>query len=473
MRPMRNSVRSFFQLLFFLISSSASAQDTTAAVGVQDTSGVVISSIIITGNKRTKNFIILREIKFKAGDIIRRDVLAANLKQSRTQVYNTNLFTEVKVDSAVLADSSLQVNVMVKEKWYIYPTPQFQLADRSFNEWIKLHNANLNRVIYGLKFAHYNFSGRRDQLKVYLLNGYARNFSMSYNNPSVNAALTKGVGFATGFTQNREIGYKINSFNRILFFRKPGFVRNSFVFSVGHNVRKGFFKSSGVGFNLYHINVHDSVLTSKYNPYYFNNSRSRTQFFPEISFAVGYTNTDNNNYPLKGMSYGYGLSKRGTGFTGGINATTVSGSISKFITHRKNWYSTLQASALVKVPFNQAFINLSGIGLRGLEYYAVNGVANTTLKYTLSKKVAEFRLPIPFKIKALPYVPFKFFAKTYTDAGYSYTPSQFNTRFNNRMLHTGGFGVDILTLYDIVLKVEYSFNQLGEKGIFLHGSGGF
>lgn len=471
---MRNSARYFFQFLFFITCTCrASAQDTTVIQVPPDTSEIRISSVNISGNKRTKNFIILREIQFKAGDRIRKDVLAQNFKQARTQVYNTNLFTEVKIDSTVLPDSSLQVNVRVKEKWYIYPTPQFQLADRSLNEWLKTYNGDLNRVIYGVKFAHYNFTGRRDQLKVFLLNGYARNFSLSYNNPSVNAALTKGIGIATGFTQNREIGYKVNYFNRVQFFKKPGFVRNSFVSSAGYTLRKGFFKSTGVGINLYYINVHDSVITSKYNPYYFNSSNKRTQLFPEISFAVGYTNTDNNNYPLKGISYGYGMSKRGTGFTGGINATTVSGAVSKFITHRKNWYSTVQASALVKVPFNQAFINLSGIGLRGLEYYVVSGVANTTLKYTLSKKVTQFRLPIPFKIKAVPYIPFKIFAKTYADAGYSYTPPQFNTRLNNTMLYTGGFGLDILTLYDIVLKLEYSFNQLGEKGLFLHGKGGF
>ena len=97
--------------------------------------------------------------------------LTAILVQARNQVYNTNLFTEVKFDSIPQADSSLKINIVVKERWYIFPTPQFQLVDRSFNEWIKTYNADFNRVVYGLKFAHYNFSGRRDQLRIYLLNG--------------------------------------------------------------------------------------------------------------------------------------------------------------------------------------------------------------------------------------------------------------------------------------------------------------
>ena len=44
---------------------------------------------------------------------------------------------------------------------------------------------------------------------------------------------------------------------------------------------------------------------------------------------------------------------------------------------------------------------------------------------------------------------------------------------NNRLLYSGGFGIDILTLYDINLRIEYSFNQLGEKGLFLHNQSGF
>jgi hypothetical protein len=29
-------------------------------------------------------------------------------------------------------------------------------------------------------------------------------------------------------------------------------------------------------------------------------------------------------------------------------------------------------------------------------------------------------------------------------------------------------GIDILTIYDVVLRFEYSFNQLSERALFLH-----
>ena len=38
----------------------------------------------------------------------------------------------------------------------------------------------------------------------------------------------------------------------------------------------------------------------------------------------------------------------------------------------------------------------------------------------------------------------------------------------NKLLYTGGFGLDIVSLYDLRLGLAFSVNQLGEKGLFLH-----
>ena len=138
------------------------------------------------------------------------------------------------------------------------------------------------------------------------------------------------------------------------------------------------------------------------------------------------------------------------------------------------------AESLTKIilPFEQAYINRRSIGysdfyLRGLEYYVIDGVAAAVAKYTLKKKLFAFHINVPFNIKAVPRIPFAFFAKTYADAGYSYIKKDFNTRLNNRFLYTGGLGIDILSLYDANINLEYSFNQLGENGIFLHARVGF
>jgi hypothetical protein len=39
---------------------------------------------------------------------------------------------------------------------------------------------------------------------------------------------------------------------------------------------------------------------------------------------------------------------------------------------------------------------------------------------------------------------------------------------NNKMLYTAGAGLDLVSFYDTCIRFEYSINQLGEKGLFLH-----
>ncbi len=472
-------------VLFFILPACMYAQAPADALQKNETKSTLISSIKITGNKHTKSYIIEREMPFKVGDYLRSDSLQAIFNQTRIQIYNTNLFIEVKIDSLVLADASLQVNVFLKERWYIFPAPQFALVDRSYKEWVKTFNADLNRVVYGINFTHYNFSGRRDQLSITLLNGYARNLSFGYSSPYSNSKLTEGFGVSASYTQNKEIGFKTSTNNKPLAFTKgkeliytkDGFVRDNYQFDIAYSRRKSFFKRTSVSLGLNYLIVNDSITNVKYNPNYFGNDNTK-QFYTDINFIVSYINTDKNAYPLQGLAYNYGISKRGFGFSGGINNTSLYGTFAKFITHPHHFYSKIKTSGILKIPFNQAYINQRAIGfgnlkLRGLELYIIDGVAAATSNYTFSKKLVSFRIPIPFKIKALPYIPFTFFAKTYVDIGYSYIPQQYITRLNNKFLYTGGFGLDIVSLYDLVFKIEYSFNQLGEKGLFLQGGGGF
>ena len=130
------------------------------------------------------------------------------------------------------------------------------------------------------------------------------------------------------------------------------------------------------------------------------------------------------------------------------------------------------------MPLEQAYINKRGLGygdnyLRGLEYNVIDGVATALVKSTFKKKIISFNVPFPFFPKLLTKIPFTFFAKAYTDLGYVYTEKVYATNLNNRLLYSGGFGIDVLTLYDINLRFEYSFNQLNKNGLFLHNQAGF
>jgi hypothetical protein len=57
--------------------------------------------------------------------------------------------------------------------------------------------------------------------------------------------------------------------------------------------------------------------------------------------------------------------------------------------------------------------------------------------------------------------------------GYCYNREEFRSRLNNTFLGSAGIGIDIVTFYDIQIRMEYSVNQLGQKGLFLHNEKGF
>ena len=102
--------------------------DTSAKI----TPFVTIGAITIKGNKRTKPYIILREMVLHQGDSISIKDLNKKLAQSRNQVFNTALFVEVVVYAAEKAGSQIIINVDVKERWYFFPLPHFFFLD---NNW--------------------------------------------------------------------------------------------------------------------------------------------------------------------------------------------------------------------------------------------------------------------------------------------------------------------------------------------------
>jgi outer membrane protein assembly factor BamA len=477
-----------FSILLLLVFSFARSQNqnkvllTNTAIPLQDSTGKLhVKDIIIKGNKQTKSYIILREIHFKKGDSLVIASLNKELEQARQQVYNTTLFSEVKFELVVLSAYDIMLIVDVRERWYIYPVPQFKPVDRNFNEWIKTYNASLKRVNYGLKFVHYNLSGRRDQLRIYLLNGFSRDFSFSYTAPYSNKALTEGFVVGAGYSQKKEIPYKTDYNNKLLFYTSDSlrskFVGSTFYVNAGYTMRKGFFVKQFFNASFSTITVTDSILSVKNNPNYLNSVKPSVNIF-EVSYTYQYVNVNNVLYATKGKSWFAAVSKRGLGFTGGINALTIEAGVNKYFDLGKKWYSSIQLNGKLRLPLRQAYINQRGLGygdsyLRGLEYLVIDGVGTTLIKSTLKKKVAEFKIPVPFKLKSLSHIPFTIFAKTYADFGYVYNKKEFDTYLSNRLLYTGGFGIDILTFYDINLRFEYSFNQLNQKGLFLHTQSGF
>jgi hypothetical protein len=472
-----------FLLSFVLLSIRTEAQLTNNNISLSNTQEIInnstanfiISDIIISGNRKTKDYIILREMKMKKGDEIIPSQVFRKLSESRDLIYNTTLFSIVELFPIFGDSNRIVIKVNLVERWYIYPSPVFKLADRNFNEWYKTHNAELERVTYGVKFSHNNLSGRGDELNIYLLNGYSRNFTVGYSLPYANKRLTLGISFRAGYLQNREVAYKTSYYNKSLTYKNNYLDKSAFYVGGTIKYRRSYYKSHYFSLLYTYIKVNDTLLSQNFNPNYFNLNKSEVSLL-DLNYKFQNIKTDNINFPLKGKIYEIGISKRGFGITGGLNMLSLGISYSRYYKQRHDFYTSFEAIANVKLPFNQPYINQGAMGygnfyLSGLEYYVIDGVANGIAKFKAKKKIFDVKIPLPVKSKTFPYIPLTIFAKTFVNTGFAYNKKEYETQLNNRILGTYGLGIDILSLYDVNLNLEYSFNQLGEKGLFLHFKG--
>ena len=456
----------------FCFSFASKAQDST----LKNTGGVQqpiakmqLKNIHVTGNKRTKRFVILREMQLKEGDSVIVDDLTTEIEKAKVYIYNSTLFSEVDIYPLILNPDELDIVISVKEKWYFLPIPHLELADRSFNEWVKTHNADFNRLSYGLRFTQQNFSGRRDELSVTLINGFKRNLSAEYQLPYFNSALTKGFRIGGGISQTKEIPYASSWDNKLMYFENGGYEKSERNIGAAITFRKGLKMKGTFSVDFRYVNVADTIITNL-NPNYFNSS-SPTQNFIDLEYSFKYDNVDNILYPLKGNNVTLLVKKRGLGWSGGINRFSVEPGFQTYFTHKNGWYSSIRLSAEVKLPFDQPYYNLQALGyrqnyMRGYEYNVGDGVAFGLSKFDLKKKIASFGLPTVINTRIIDRIPFTLYAKTFADFGYVYNKE--SSRLGNRFLYSGGIGIDILTLFDLKISFEYSLNQLGQKGLFLH-----
>ena len=82
---------------------------------------VKISAIEITGNKKTRDYIVKRELPYKVGDLLSKNDLDSLNTIAQQQLFNTALFLETNVISEVVDSSSVKIKIQLKERWYLFP----------------------------------------------------------------------------------------------------------------------------------------------------------------------------------------------------------------------------------------------------------------------------------------------------------------------------------------------------------------
>ena len=98
---------------------------------------LIIRDVVIEGNKVTKRNIILRELVFVRGDTIEKMELLTTLERSKENLLNLSIFNFVSFDVKHFPGNRIDVIITVQERWYIWPTPIFEFADRNFSSFLE------------------------------------------------------------------------------------------------------------------------------------------------------------------------------------------------------------------------------------------------------------------------------------------------------------------------------------------------
>src|SRR5687768_2564442 len=430
----------------------------------------IIKAITVEGNKHTKTSTILREVSFYEGSGYSLPLLVRKFAQAKKQLMSTALFQDVIVSLKSLEGYDAHVNIEVKERWYIFPVPFIKTVDRSFGEWVKEQNMDMDRVNYGIRVKHYNATGRNDKLSLYFMNGYTKQLSLEYKGLILDPKQqwTSGLGMALG--KNKQLDYITTDNKRKFFKSEQTFVHSFFNSYLEFSYRRAIKTKHTFGASYQSFTIPDTILTI--NPTFSPNKQSTIRY-PELYYTLNHFNVDYIPFPVKGYVAEISLRKRGLSSDMNLWQLTAKGSGMWQLNDK--YFFNLRVAGGLKLPFkNQPYINQQFLGwndmfLQGYEYYVVNGVAGGYVKPSFSREIVNTVFHIPSgKIKKLNHIPFRLYAKVYGNAGYVYNPEPGDNLLCNRMLYSAGIGLDMVTFYDFIIRFEWSFNQLGQNDIYLH-----
>ncbi len=465
-------ISSLFKVLLFVgiwFVSLAAFNNINAKPFDQDTSIIVVKKITYEGLKVTKPKIIDVEIELEINKPYQQQELDSLLKAQCIKLYNLQLFHWVKSE---LTDSKDEVIFKFQERWYFWPTPIFSLADRNISSWLK--NMDFNRIDYGLHPAHYNFLGRNQRLTANLQEGFNKKYEIFYNIPYLNKAKNLGVNFAASTYRSRYLDFQLQDGKPITASLIDQFaIVNNYV-KFGAQYRKDVEVQTLTSLTYNTILISDSL--HNINSQLFHNRGNETNRYLRFNVTQTVNRRNTFSYPKEGcyvqLQYNAALGLEKTNRSPGIHEFSFESSYYK--PFHKRWYYAGGAYASIKFGPSQNLLDYRQLGYkkynRGFEFYTIPGNQAISQKNNVMYElIPQKDLKIPFiKWKKFNTVPISIYTGAHFDWGHVTDSIGFQQNLiANRLLAGGGLGIHIVTYYDRVLVLEYTFNNFGERGFFI------
>lgn len=471
--PFLSKNRRFFTLILLFWCTRLFAQNNMDSVQIFF---VKIDSIVVEGNKITRKPLILRELDIQPGDSIAVDELDKILLRNRNRVVNLQIFNDVTfVVSRWNSRDHVSLRLKVREAWYWFPSPVFELVDRNFNVWWTEFNRSLKRTNYGGDYTQKNITGHADIMSLTATAGYNQRFSARYLTPTINRKQTIGMQLAFTYARTREVAVRTLN-NKLVFFSNPEiYAIQRYTGELSLTWRPGLFHFHSFLLEHRYTRIADTI-ANEINPDFFAPGVT-TQQHNSFVYTHSFDNRDIRAYPMHGWNTLFEFRQNGLLPGDDLFLSRLRFEASKFTSFNK-WLSLetgirLRYSLPRRQPpyFNNQSLGYGADLVRGYEYYVMDGLDLGVVKTSVRAKFFNRDIHYPKLIKKVcsrcKFIGTEAYISILNDFGYAYDPWFFNNNaLTNRPLYATGVGLDLVFYKRSPMQIAWMQTVTGQQGVF-------
>ncbi len=463
-----------------------------AFVGEADAK-ICISRISISGNKTTKNSVILREISIKTGSYLSIEGLEEKITDSEINLRNTSLFNEVTItyepdtlsDMATLCLFEEEIKKMprhntgdqiifcnlkvnVTERWYYWPLIGLKLEDRNLSSWLK--DMDFNKITFDAGIKIDNVWGLNHTLSLSGRFGYEKGVKFSYEDISLDPKGINSFSIGAYSKFNKTINAGCVD-NKPVYVKSDEYLEKNTGGYITYIYRPEIRVHHRITFDYNYRRINDSVLILNKDYYGTQNLKNHEY---SLQYKFSFDQRDYSYFPTTG--YYIGVNAKGTtsdNFNFWYGRIMADLQYYKKIGNRWFWKTAIKLSTSFKN--SNAYIYDRAIGydmanVCGYDLYVIDGQHfcsfNNSFRFLL---LPQKTITLNF-LRALSKfykIPFTIYISASADMGYVHNryPAGTNTLQNSYLLGAA-IGIDILTYYDIVFNISYAYTKMNEGGFF-------
>jgi outer membrane protein assembly factor BamA len=392
-----------------------------------------IDTVLVIGNEKTKEYVILNEMTLKSGMVLTPEALEFD----RSRIYSLGLFTRVDL----YYDSLNTVRFLlvdVRERWYLVPFPLFGFRD-----------GDTKRPYYGAGILHNNVGGRNQKLYAAATLGYDPSFNISFVDPLLDRTehLYGGASLSYSRVRNKSEAEALLTGN---------YDTDQFSASATLGKRFSLYQTASVtvGFR--------AVTAPDFFPGRTVSTSGRDRFIVG-SLSYTYDSRDLFEYASRGVMAGLSLTQNGFG-EGSVGYTRYTADLRGYLplpesfTLAARWYWTAVSGGEVPVYGRSYF----GYGDRVRGYYH-DVVEGDNLMLTAAELRFSLLAPRTLNVSGLPlpeaFTIWRFGVSLvlFADAGATWYRGE-TVGLQTMLAGTGG-GIHFLLPYGVVARIEYARNN--------------